>query len=684
MAGKTAILSLKILGDATSAQKAAGQTSKELSKLEKAAGQISKGMAVAGGGALMKGLGDAIEADSLNNKLAAQMNLDPAEQEAAGKLAADLYRGAYGESLAEVNDAISAVGSTLTTMSANGGADVERLTKKALDLAGAFDVDVAEATTAAGAMMTSGLAKDADSAMDTIVSAMQRVPAGVRDEILPSLTEYSKHYAALGMDADTVAGIMVNASAQGSIGVDKMGDALKELTIRSTDGSATSIAAYEAMGLSAEGTAAQMLAGGEDAKAGFADIVAGLQGMEDPVAQAAAAVAMFGTPLEDLGVDQIPQFLGTIDPLGDSFESVAGSATAMGEKLNAGPGVALEEFKRNALGSLQDVAANALPYIQPILDGLLQFTPILGPLAVAIGVLAAAWGIVTGAVALFNAVMAMNPITLIVIAVLALIAALVVAYNNIGWFKDAVNLAGRAGGAVFGTIVSWISTAVSWLVNVIGQSQTFQAAIDLIGAVFSLMGTLAQAAWNLVVAGVTSAVDWFKSITTESETFQTVMGGLGDIAAGVFGAIDTAISKTIGWVQDAVGWFGSLFGAKNDAASVQVDGGGAGSSGGFSLAAPATAMAAFSAYPVATAAAAPAGYAAMAAPAALARTGGPESALVSSIANRAGTRDAGTTVEINVEVKADATTDKVALGKELLKSINKALAATGQKKLATL
>lgn len=597
MAGKTAILSLKILGDATSAQKAAGQTKKELSGLEKAAGAAKDKMLVAGaaaGVALMKGLGDAIEADSLNNKLAAQMNLNPADQEAAGELAGSLYRDAYGESLAEVNDAISAVGSTLTTMSANGGADVERLTKKALDLAGAFDVDVAEATTAAGTMMTSGLAKDADEAMDTIVSAMQRVPAGVRDEILPSLTEYSKHYAALGMDADTVAGVMVRASEQGAIGVDKMGDALKELTIRSTDGSATSIAAYDAMGLSSEDMAGKMLAGGEDAKEGFAQIVGGLQGIEDPVAQAAAAVALFGTPLEDLGVDQIPMFLGTIDPLGDAFDSVAGSATEMGEKLNAGPGVALEEFKRNALGSLQDVAANALPYLEPLLGYLQQFAPILGPLAVALAVVAGVILTVTVATAAFNAVMALNPVTWVVLAVVALIAALVLAYNNIGWFKDAVNTAGAIASAVFGTIVSWVSTAVTWLVNVIGQSQTFQAAIDLIGAVFSLMGTLAQAAWDLVVAGVTSALDWFKSITTESETFQTVMGGLGDIAAGVFGAIDTAISKTIGWVQDAVGWFGSLFGAKNDAASVQVDGGGAGSSGGFSLAEPMLATAAVS------------------------------------------------------------------------------------------
>jgi len=553
MAGKTAVLSLKIIGDATSAQRAAATTKKELSDLEKAAGAMENGLKVAGlaaGAGLMKGMADAIAADSLENKLAAQLDLSAADAEAAGALAGDLYRDAYGESLEDVNNAIGAVGSTLTTVSANGGADLERLTKKALDLAGAFDADVAEATTAAGAMLNSGLAADADQAMDTITSAMQRVPAGVRDEILPSLTEYSKHYAALGLDASTVAGIMVNASAQGAIGVDKMGDALKELTIRSTDGSAASVAAYEAMGLNADDTARRMLAGGEDAKTAFGEIVAGLQGMSDPLAQSQAAVALFGTPLEDLGTDQIPNFLGQIDPLGDAFQDVAGAAEAMGEKLNTGPGVALEEFKRTALGSLQDVAAGALPVLQPVLAKLTEFAPIIGPVAVGIAALAGTVWIVNGAMAawnaimvaarvamamataaqwLWNAAMSANPIGLIIALVAGLVAGIIWAYNNVGWFKDGVDAMWAAGKLVWDGLVQAVQNVIEWLDGVLGPI----GGID--GALLALKTS----------AGI------------------------------VFGAIDTAIQGTIGWVKDAIGWFQGLFGAKNDANSVAVDTGAA-------------------------------------------------------------------------------------------------------------
>lgn len=687
--GKSAILSVRILSDAKGAAKGMADTEKGIDKMSKTAEAAKDKFALAGaaaGVALTKGLLDAVDADSSMRKMAGQLGLGAEEMAAAGEIGGKLYRDAYGESLDEVNAAVAAVSSTMADLSANGGADVERLSAKALDLASVFGVDVNEAVSTAGALMKNGLAADGDEAFDLLVGSMQKMPAAMQAELLPVMDEYSKHFADLGISGEDAMGMMVNASADGAIGMDKLGDSLKELTIRSTDMSTGTAGAYEAMGLNMDEMTGKMLAGGDQASEAFGMIVAGLQEIEDPGAQAAAAIALFGTPLEDLGTAGIPDFLGAIDPMGDAFDSVAGAADKLSETVNTGPGVALEEFKRVALGALQDTAAQALPLIEPFLSTLQQFAPVLGPLAVALAAIAVTIGIVSAATAIWNAILALSPITWVVIAVVALIAALVLAYQNIGWFKDAVNTAGQIAGAVFGTIVGWISTAVSWLVNVIGQSQTFQAAIDLIGAVFSLMGTLAQAAWDLVVAGVTVALDWFKSITTESETFQTVMGGLGDIATTVFGAIDTAISKTIGWVKDAVGWFGSLFGAKNDAASVSVDGGGAGSSGPFAmdrsaLAAPRM-MSMVAADPLALAYGAPsaASYSRTGSLASSALTSATVSALQAGRASAA----AGSTVNIAIEVKADATTDKAALGRELGRSINAALASVGQRKLVNL
>lgn len=623
MAGKTAILSLKIIGDATSAQKAAAKTEKSISGMEKAMGGINKSAKWAGaaaGGALLLGLDSALAADKAQRGMSAAMGLDPAETEAAGKMAGDLYKNAYGESMEQVTDTIKGVGSTLADMSSNGGADVERLTKKALDLAAAFP-EVGDGVATAGILMTTGLAGSADEAYDLMVGTLQKMPAAMQAELMPVMDEYATHFAALGISGETAFGIMGQAAENGAIGMDKAGDALKELTIRATDGSPGTVAAYEAMGLSSEDMAGKMVAGGDDAAEAFGTIVAGLQGIEDPVEQSTAALALFGTPLEDLGVSKIPEFLGAIDPMGDAFDSTAGAAERMGETLSGGPAVGLETLKRTALDAFTQIGASALPVLEPIIGVLTQYAPVIGPIVVILGIFAAivwvvngaltAWSVIQGIV---NAVMAANPIMIVVLAIVALVAIIILAYNNIGWFKDAVNLAGEIAGAVFTAIGDFISTVV----------------------------------------------DWVKDVILESETFQTALNVIGDIAGTVFGGINDAIAGTIGWVQDAIGWFQGLFGAKDEANSVSVDGGGAGSSGGFSLPAPAMATAT-------------AGPALLAEP-----TAGPAAALVSSIGALGARRNAAPARNVTIKVEFKGlVTDRLGVAREIRKILADEAALTG-------
>ncbi|MBQ1164761.1 hypothetical protein KBZ21_43050, partial [Streptomyces sp. A73] len=58
--------------------------------------------------------------------------------------------------------------------------------------------------------------------------------------------------------------------------------------------------------------------------------------------------------------------------------------------------------------------------------------------------------------AIFNAVMSANPITLIVLAIVALVAAEIYAYKRWGWFRNVVQAAWRG-----------IQTAALWAWNVV-------------------------------------------------------------------------------------------------------------------------------------------------------------------------------------------------------------------------
>lgn len=530
MAGKTAILSVRILGDGKQAKKELDKTSKNVEKFQDGLGKAG----MASGAALTAGLVGAVNADGAKRKLAAGLGLTGADAQKAGQIAGGLYTSGLGESMADVTGAVDAVASSLADISTNGGADVERLSGKALTLAKTFETDVAGAASTAGILMKSGLAKDADEAFDLIAGGMQKVPSAMRDEILPVMDEYSKHFGALGIDGTTAMGMIVAASEDGAIGMDKMGDALKEFTIRGTDMSKSTSAAYETMGLSTEQMTNDLLAGGDTAEAAMGQIVHGLQSIKDPGEQAAAAVALFGTPLEDLGTNQIPGFLGMIDPMGDAFDSMEGSMQGLSDTMNTGPSVAFDQLKRTATGAFVDMGAAALPVLTPILELLTQFAPILAPIALGFAAVAAVTWLVTAATGAYNAAlvigrgaivvasaaqwawnaaMSANPIGIVILLIAGLVAGVIWAYENVGWFRDAMDTMGAVAVGVWETLVGWVQVVIGWL-------------NDLLQPVGGIEGAMAL---------------------------------VGSVGKSAFDGISGAIQGVIGWVKDAIGWVKDLF-----------------------------------------------------------------------------------------------------------------------------
>lgn len=355
--------------DASAFDKKLAGAQKDLKDWGKAGAGIAAGAAVAIGVALGAGIVSNLNIDAGNQKLAAQMALTEEQSAKAGKAAGAVYAANYGESMEQVQQATGAVMSSIGGMKDASEADLEDITAKVLNLANTFDVDLAEASATAGSLMKNGLAKDADEAMDLLTGSMQKVPEAMRGELLPIMDEYGKHFAGLGIDGETAMGMIVASSADGAIGMDKMGDALKEFTIRGTDMSKSTIGAYDALGLSSEQMTADLLAGGDTAEGAMAQIVHGLQGVEDPADQAALSLALFGTPLEDLGTDQIPNFLGMVDPMGDAFDDTAGAADRMADTLATGPAAGFDAFKRQAHAGLIDVVnTHIMPAVTTFAD----------------------------------------------------------------------------------------------------------------------------------------------------------------------------------------------------------------------------------------------------------------------------------------------------------------------------
>ncbi|HBC8830559.1 TPA: phage tail tape measure protein [Citrobacter freundii] len=237
------------------------------------------------------------------------------------------------EDIGKITEAVSAVRSTLGTLGTVGEAELDRITRKALDMQTTFGTDTAESIQIAAIMMKNGLAASSDEALDLIVSGMQRVSAEMRGEMPEILHEYSTHFRNMGFTGAEAMSLLVDMSKQGKFALDKTGDAIKEFSIRGSDMSKNSVAAYEQIGLNAAKMSRDIATGGDKARVAMQKTAKGLLAIKDPAERANAAISLFGTPIEDLSIDQIPAFLGSLAGVKNQLGDVNGAADNMGKTL---------------------------------------------------------------------------------------------------------------------------------------------------------------------------------------------------------------------------------------------------------------------------------------------------------------------------------------------------------------
>jgi hypothetical protein len=478
VAGKTAVLAVRIIGDAASAQKAARDAEKAVDGIQEHAEKVRDGVGVAGaaaGVALAAGILGAVDNAQIGNKLAGQLALDPAESERLGRINGDLFADAYGDSLEQVSEASRQVIGNIEGMRTASDEMTKDVTGKVLDLSTTFDQDLGGVTTAVGQLMRTGMAKDADEALDIITAGLQG-NARASEDLIDTFTEYPALFQRLGLDGQTATGLIDQGLAAGARNTDLVADALKEFQIRATDGSTTSAAGFAALGLNASDATAQIAAGGEGASRGLDTVLDRLRNMQDPVAQNAAAVALFGTQAEDLGAA-----LFALDP--SSAVQALGDVTGAAQKLDetVGQDQGFEKLKRSVTTTFTDIGAAALPVLEPVLTLLQQWAPVLGPLALVVAGVAGAVSLFSGAMKVFAAVQAIqtaaqwasnaawlaSPITWIVLAIIVAIGLVVAAIVLVVTHWDQFRVAGEVALAVVSNQVSgfigWIKEAASWV-----------------------------------------------------------------------------------------------------------------------------------------------------------------------------------------------------------------------------
>lgn len=334
------------------------------------AAAIGAGAAVAGVGALA--VGSANDINSAMNQLQASTGATAEETEKYRNVMEEVYNNNYGDSFGDIGQAIADINKNMGDMSEGR---LKNVTESAFALRDTFGYEIPESTRAAKAMMDN-FGISGDKAMNMIATGAQN-GLDYSGELLDSISEYSVQFSKMGLDAEDMFAIFQKGAESGAFNLDKVGDAVKEMSIRVVDGSDTTREGFELLGLNADEMAQKFAAGGDSAKEAFEQTIDALAAMEDPLAQNQAGVDLMGTMWEDLGAD-------AVTALADIQENSYGTADAMNQIKDVkydDLGSQFEELKRNVETAIIPIGESLMPLLLDLGETVLPLvTGVLAPL----------------------------------------------------------------------------------------------------------------------------------------------------------------------------------------------------------------------------------------------------------------------------------------------------------------
>lgn len=500
-------------------------------KSKEIAGTVATGgaAALAAGGGAMASLGSqAFTNQQLGAKTSAQFGQGAAEAKQYRAIINSIYSGGTGENLEQVAEALSAVGGGFGSLGKLGAGQLEDLTRRAATLASTFGLDVSESVQTAAIMIQNGLARDASEAFDLMSRGMQQISVSMRQELPEIVHEYGQNFKALGFNGKEAMNLLVGAAERGKFVLDKTGDALKEFTIRGSDMSKSSQEAYKEIGLNAQKMSTAIAKGGPEARAALMKTVKGLLAIKDPASRANTAIALFGTPLEDLSVDQIPQFLKGLASVEDRLGEVAGATDRMGNALGDNAGSALINLQRMLAGELMtvlDAFEQDILAVTKAVSGWFKANPELANTLVKVAVAIAALSAVGGGLTLILA---------------GLVGPLAMA-------KLAIASFGITSGVALGPILLVIAAVAA-----------LAGGAYLLWKHWSTIGPKFAALWEGIKSQFASLMTWFAGLPERFVQFGAdILNGLARGITGALGSVKEAITgaggAVIGWFKEKLG-----------------------------------------------------------------------------------------------------------------------------------
>ena len=493
-----------------------------------------------------------------------------------------VYSDGVGESMDSVADAVLMVKKNLGDLSET---DLTNLTQQAITLDELYGIDMNETLRGVNSLMQQyGLT--AQEAMDYIVVGTQN-GLDKTNELGDNLSEYAGKFSQAGYSASEYFQLLDNGLKNGAYNLDKVNDAINEVTTRLVDGTiGESIGSFS--------TKTQELFtswqnGGATQKQVIDSIVADIGNCTNQQEALNLAALAFGTMAEDGNL----KFITSLTSVGSTYDSVKGSAQGMFDATTT-PMQQMESNTRKlqqALVPLGEKLAELANAILPPLVSVITtiggwFERLPGPVqnfVIILGALLAAFTAITPVIAAISVAMgalniSMLPIIAVIAAVAAAIAGIIAIIQNWGaitqWFGELWNTICTGIGAMVDSLKAWFSNLWTHLQSVWeGICNVVQTAVMLLGSIIQgaidIITLPFQMIWENCKGIVSSVWEGIKSVVSSaihavSSTISSVMGAIKNVISTVWNAISSKVSSVLNAIKTTVS---TIFNAVKSVAS---------------------------------------------------------------------------------------------------------------------
>lgn len=513
------------------------------------------------------------------------------QAQASGQVIQDVYEAGVGESMDRVAEAIVRVKRNLGNLD---DGTLNSITQQAIILEDTLDVDMNETLRGAKALMKNfGLT--VQEAMDYIVKGTQE-GLDWTNELGDNISEYSGKFAQAGYSASEYFQLLKNGADGGAYNLDKINDAINEVTTRLADGTiGDAIDQYstktkELFVAWQNGNATQ-----KDVVDSIVEDITNCKNQQDALTMSATA---FGTMGEDANLT----FAKALSSVGTEFDNVSGA----GKKFVDDTTTPMQELE----SKLRTVKDQLAPFGEILLNianvGLDHFNEI------AAAVLALASAIVTYKIAtqgaataqsLWNAIMSANPILIVVAAIAGLVAAFIYLWNTsegfrnfwIGVWNEIKKIANTVVNAIanfftvtipeaFNNFLEFVSNLVesvkqffmdlwtgivefftqtipSWIESVIQFFQQIPYYIGyMVGYIVALFVQFGIDLWNFATVTIpefiNEVINWFMSLP--GKIWEWLVNSYNNVVQWGADLVSKGIEIAKKFIDDAISWFKQL------------------------------------------------------------------------------------------------------------------------------